>query len=768
MHWFQSLDVALFRWVNLGWSNPVFDTVMPFISGSELSRSLFFSLAVLGAIGLLWKGGARGWVCLLMLALVLAVGDGAICNTLKHAVGRARPFWDIPETHCLAGKSGSGSMPSSHAANWFSALMVLLIYYRRTIWFMLPGAVLVGLSRVYNGVHYPSDVLAGAILGAGYAAAICLAVNAAWGWVGRTWFPLWWEKLPSLLNPVQRGEEAEEEPRFAPRKKGGAAQAGPPAVTRHATVDEHWLRLGYICIGLFLVARWAYIASGTIQLAEDEAYQWLWSKHLALSYFSKPPLIAYAQFLGTHLWGDTAFGIRFLSPVITAVMGLVLLRFFAREVNARAGFFLLFIATATPLLSLGAVLMTVDPWSVLFWTAAMLAGWKAIQEKSTTKDWCWVGLWMGLGFLSKYTELFQLLSWVLVFVLWAPARKQLRRPGPYLALLINAVSTLPVVIWNASRGWITAKHVAADGGAYKPWEPTLKFFGDFLGMEFGLMNPVFFVAALWAAIVFWRRYRHNPKLVYFFSMGAPVFLAYTALSFHSRILPNWIAPSVIPMFCLMVIYWDTQLRLGQSRVKGWLVAGLVIGAIAVPAAHNTDVWKATLPVRRVLAVFIPDKYDAFAAKFTAKYLPVNWDPLHRVRVWSEVAQTIGEARRELEASDGKPTFIIAEHYGITSQTSFYLPEAKARVTGTPLVYFRSTEHPDNQFGFWLGYECHRGENAIYVRELDRVKPNTAPPPRILERLQSEFESVTEIGVRNVMYHGNVCRPLQFFACRGLK
>src|SRR5208283_934542 len=123
------------------------------------------------------------------------------------------------------------------------------------------------------------------------------------------------------------------------------------------------------------------------------------------------------QFLGTYLWGDNAFGVRFFSPVIGAILSLIVLRFFAREVNARAGFFLLLIITATPLTSVGAVLMTVDPLSVLFWTAAMLAGWRAVQDKAGVREWFWVGLWMGLGFLSKYTELFQILCWAVFFAL---------------------------------------------------------------------------------------------------------------------------------------------------------------------------------------------------------------------------------------------------------------------------------------------------------------------------------------------------------------
>jgi membrane-associated phospholipid phosphatase len=46
-------------------------------------------------------------------------------------------------------------MPSSHAANWFAATMILFIYYRRSLWFMLPGAILVSFSRIYNGVALP-------------------------------------------------------------------------------------------------------------------------------------------------------------------------------------------------------------------------------------------------------------------------------------------------------------------------------------------------------------------------------------------------------------------------------------------------------------------------------------------------------------------------------------------------------------------------------------------------------------------------------------
>src|ERR1035437_8038389 len=531
MYWLQTLDVELFRFVNLKLINPVFDVVMPLAN----SNAFFAPFLLVAGVLLVWKGRARGTVCVLMLAVIVSLGDGVVCKDLKHLVGRLRPDSALSGVHrpgsrapapsmpppaspegeklaSAAAPQGDGaSMPSSHAANWFAATMILFIYYRRSVWFMLPAAVLVSFARVYNGSHYPSDVLVGAILGAGYAAAGVWSLNALWQWAGQKWFPLWWKTLPSLMAPPLRTESAEDD------------EERPVDSTPHATVDQHWLRLGYLWIAANFVVGLAYIASGTIQLGEDEAYQWLWSKHLALSYYSKPPLIAYTQFLGTSLWGDTAFGIRFSSPVIAAVLSLLLLRFFAREVNARAGFFLSLIISATPLLSAGAVLMTIDPLSVLFWTAAMLAGWRAVQPDAPTRQWLWVGLWMGFGFLSKYTELFQLLCWALFFVLWPPARKHLRRPGPYLALLVHLICALPVLIWNAQHGWITVSHVAEDAGVHSAWKPTLKYLGDVRHGDVGLLNPIFFGATLWAAIAFWRRARYNPRLVYFFSMGAPVF-----------------------------------------------------------------------------------------------------------------------------------------------------------------------------------------------------------------------------------------------------
>jgi len=508
MNGLQSLDTSLFRWINSSLANPVMDWLMPFLSGNP-----FYVPALLCILGwLIWKGGARGRICAFCVILAIALGDGVICKLIKDTVGRARPFVQLEGVRLLVGRGGSKSMPSSHAANSFAIVMAFYVFYRRSWRFTLPLAVAISFSRVYNGVHFPTDVLAGAILGAGYTAGGIWALNRAWIFWGSRFLPLWWNHLPSLIEL-----DAPPVPVNPPRPAGGVI------------LEQHWIRVGHLMILLLLAAQLGYLALGKIELSEDEAYQWLWSKHPALSYYSKPPLIAWTQWLGTHLWGDTAFGVRFFSPVIASVLGWVTLRFFAGQGRARTGFWVVLALTATPMLAAGSILMTIDPLLVLFWTLGMLAGWRAVQPEGRTQDWALSGFWLGLALLSKYTALFQLASWAVFFAIWPPARAHLRRAGPWLALGIATLCLTPVLVWNASHDWITIQHVANDGKLGETWQPKAQFFWDFAASEIFLLNPFFVILLLLAARRGVQQAR-DPLDSFLFWMGAPVFFCFISLS----------------------------------------------------------------------------------------------------------------------------------------------------------------------------------------------------------------------------------------------
>ncbi len=225
MHWLQTIDTNLFLFINRSLVNPFFDWLMPVLSGSTGAKTVLIAAAGAIGIALLGFGNRRARLCMMLMALVMATNDALVCNTLKHAVARPRPFVSLPEARVFgkvgagyvppefnadgidmaAGKGSHNSMPSSHAANWFAATMVFFLFYRRSLWFMLPLALGVSFSRVYNGVHYPSDVLAGALVGAGYAVAVAIMLETAWQFAGKKWFPQWHAKVPSLVPDLKLG-----------------------------------------------------------------------------------------------------------------------------------------------------------------------------------------------------------------------------------------------------------------------------------------------------------------------------------------------------------------------------------------------------------------------------------------------------------------------------------------------------------------------------------------------------------------------------------
>ncbi len=750
MHWFQSLDAALFHFINSTLANSFFDWLMPLLSGNGVPWLIAVVLAV---PVILFFGSTRLRLCAVFMVLVVALGDPLVVGTIKNAVARPRPYVTQPDARHF-GKTGDGyvapmadgtlhatanlhSFPSAHAANWFALATIAFLFYRRSAWFMFPLAASVAFSRVYNGVHYPGDVTAGAILGAGYAIAGVVIVQSIWNFIGKKFFPLWHQRLPNPLHPQPTTFDLQP-----------------------AALDSHWLRLGYAVIGLALIGRWIYLGSGLIGLSEDEAYQWLWSKHLALSYYSKPPGIALIQWAGTSLFGDTDFGVRFFSPVFAAILSVLVLRFMAREVGARAAFCVLLITFATPLLVVGSILMTVDPPLVLCWMWAVVAGWRAVQADGKTRDWLIAGLALGLGFLCKYTAMLQLVCWAIFFALQPSARRHLKKTGPWLGLLVFGLCTLPVIIWNARHGWITVNHVAGDAGMHSAWHPTLNYFFEFTGIEAGLLNPIFFVAALWAMFAAWKRRKEKALWFFLFCMSAPVFLGHWLFSFHSRVQPNWIATAVPPMFCLMAAFWSES----KTRVKPWLAAGLLLGIAASVFMHDSDL----------------------LGRLAGNKLPGDIDSSHRVRGWRETAIAVEPERARFDTN----AFIIADHYGTTGLYSFYSPPARAAASAhTPLVYCLDSDQPINQFPYWdeYNYRAHRrGGNAIFVLRLEPYKLESGwvgkwlrhepisyreiPAPRpVPDRIAGEFETVTNLGAREIkLRDGRIFQRVQIFGCYHLK
>lgn len=175
IEFFYSLDVTLFTFLNTTLANPVGDFVWPYIT--DYDRFLPVRLLLLAVwLWLLIKGGKRGRTAALLLVLVLVCSDQLSSSVIKPFFQRPRPCHSVDgspvvqQVHLLVHCGGGKSFPSSHAVNNFAVATLFAFFYRRWTWAFFTWAALVGVSRVTVGVHFPSDILGGAVLGAGVAA----------------------------------------------------------------------------------------------------------------------------------------------------------------------------------------------------------------------------------------------------------------------------------------------------------------------------------------------------------------------------------------------------------------------------------------------------------------------------------------------------------------------------------------------------------------------------------------------------------------------
>ena len=156
-------DTELFILFNSKLTHPVLDAVMPFITEQE---HWYPVLGVLWLSLIIW-GGRKGRMAAVALIIAVALADQVSCSLLKPVVGRLRPCNALDAEQCrlLVGGSKAMSFPSAHAANSFA--MATVASWKLTTWaplFVIVAAA-VAYSRVYVGVHYPLDVLAGSVLG---------------------------------------------------------------------------------------------------------------------------------------------------------------------------------------------------------------------------------------------------------------------------------------------------------------------------------------------------------------------------------------------------------------------------------------------------------------------------------------------------------------------------------------------------------------------------------------------------------------------------
>jgi 4-amino-4-deoxy-L-arabinose transferase-like glycosyltransferase len=467
---------------------------------------------------------------------------------------------------------------------------------------------------------------------------------------------------------------------------------------------------------------------GGLDLYVDEAQYWTWAQHLDWGYYSKPPVIAALIAGTTAVCGDGPFcvksGALLLYPAVTLLLWACARRLF----GARVAFWSALTFVLLPGVSLSSLIISTDVPFFLFWTAALYAYLRAIEDDG----WGWwlaAGLAAGLGLLTKYTMVIFALS-VFLHLATVPAlRRHLRRPQLYAALAVAALVFAPNLRWNAQHGWPTLHHTAdishLNGDAGLHWN----HLGDFLGGQFAVMGPLLFGAwiglTLWRPSGWWRDERY--RLLACFALPFLGLISVQALV--GRANANWGAMAYVTatIFVVAQLLRDEPAQRWRPRL---LAAGILFNALLMPVAYHFDAWTSLLQVQ----------------------LTARTDPFKRVRGWAE----FGRQAQVLHAQF-PDALLLADERDVIAELMYYMhPHPLDTVLWNP------GHAVDSQYALTTTMDDKHGRDFLYISS--RTEASGALPAD----MQGRFDSAEPLPPLHVTVHRDFALDHPVWMLRGFR
>ncbi|MEI9864878.1 MAG: glycosyltransferase family 39 protein [Limisphaerales bacterium] len=422
-----------------------------------------------------------------------------------------------------------------------------------------------------------------------------------------------------------------------------------------------------------------------MQLVPDEAYYWLWSEHLAASYRDKGPGIAWIIALGTKIFGDTVFGIRFFAVILSAATSGVLFVLARRLYDDRVALWCLLLASVIPLLAVGSILMTIDSLSVFFWALALLIFWKALQRDKLS-DWFWLGLAIGAGFLAKFTNGVQL-GCIAFFLLWSKEHRRLLFSWKIIVLgTAFSLCILPILWWNMQNGWVHAIALHSRSGVTNTFQIRPAELLRFIGGQFGVVSPLIMAGMVIAAVVLTVKRHADLRVRFLLSQFLPLYGVFLFFSLNSAGKENWTAPALVAGIIFTVVYWR-EVVASHPAWRWGVGAAFVIALLMTAVLHDT---------RPLMAVS-----DRITERLHWKPLT---DPLRRAQGWTDFKTHVQAAREKYQAN-----LLVGNHYSQASMMAFYLPDQ-------PVTYLPPAQYGESQFTLWPQYKVQPDTRALYVTD----------------------------------------------------
>ncbi len=420
------------------------------------------------------------------------------------------------------------------------------------------------------------------------------------------------------------------------------ASLGRQIVPAGTIANIAWWRLALATAVMLVLAR--FVLAATADLAEDEAYYWLWSTHLAAGYYDHPPMIAYWIRAGTAIFGQTSFGVRFVG-LLSAIAGsyflyLASLSLF-RDRNAAA--LTVIWLNATLLCNAAAIISTPDTPLAFFSTLTLYALAKLIETGRGTW-WLAIGAALGLAFASKYTAALLLPGVFLWMIGSAEGRRWFVRPEPYFGAVIALAVIAPMVYWNYSHGWVSFTKQAEHSVKDKPANALLSIL-ELLGGQAGLATPLIFSFCLFGSVVCLLRglKRGDPRWLLLGAMTTPAFAFFLVHAANQKIQPNW-PGFVYPAAILAAVHSFLAFSV-EKRVAPW-----------THASFRLAPW---VGMAFTLVAFLQLGLSALP-------LEAKKDPTSRLKGWAKLGADVERLEREAGAAT-----ILTDRYALTGELAFY-------------------------------------------------------------------------------------------------
>ena len=338
---------------------------------------------------------------------------------------------------------------------------------------------------------------------------------------------------------------------------------------RKYRTETGWKSLANLC---FLIIGIRVIFTCIMGIMPQDAYYDFYARHLDLSYYDHPPMIAYILRFFTSIFGRKVFALKLADTTITLLTVVAFYRLAKKFLSENKSWIATALLLSTLMISILSLVSTPDVPLMLCWTLSLNFLYEAVWNKKNIY-WIWAGILTGLSFDSKYTAIFLIIGLIGFLLIAKPYRKLLFSRWIFIYLICFVITILPVVIWNTRNSFASFKF-QSEGRVKEGVQFDPSGFAGVIGHQSAILLPFLFFSLVYFIYRICRKYsfrftRIPLDQLFLLCFFIPLILGFFSISFIYWVKMNWMMPAYITGIIWVCRFWN----------KKWLRFQLIFSVI---------------------------------------------------------------------------------------------------------------------------------------------------------------------------------------------